>query len=361
MSAHIYIIRDGDQTKIGMSTNLERRLPAYKTHNPNYELVKTYPCQESDARRIELVIKQAFKDRLTGHGKEWFSVPAEEIDRFVRSLLEASASVSDAMPSLHGVSLTDEAERLLDEIHKAVIKGENSLPLKERFADVFCKAFGLGVPLHRLPDNVLFREYLSVDLDHSAEPTSKLVRDAAANGPSFPYSDHCWHFFHLLRLSSGHALAVSTAFVSMPYKEALKGNAEHDLFKYGKELGLWVTFHHDWSWWYPSKTALILWQPKTRIDQMMAKWERSFRKWVIERREVLRFESYEDSIALRRAIDDVCDDKLFPLDFTAYEELREKYLGPFRGIASDEKMADEEWEDDRALAMRFLVEQWRNG
>ena len=360
MTAHIYIIKDGEKTKIGKSINLDKRLSAYKTHTPNHEVFKTYPCTDEQAHRIELFIKQTFKDRLAGQGKEWFSVSAEEIDKFVCSLLETSTIISDAMPSLHGVRLTFEAQELLDKIHQAVVKGEKSQPLKERFAELFGKAFGLGIPYHKLPDNLLAREYLYVDLNHSASPLeSELVRKAVSSVPSFPHSDHCWYFFHLLRMSSGHGLAVCTAEVSMPYLEELRGNAERELFNHAKDLGLWATFHHDWSWWYPTKTALILYQPKTPISQMLMQWDRSFRKWVMERKEVLRFEDYKDSDALQRAIEDVCDDKHFPLEFKSYEELQEKYLGPFWHFLSDAQMADHEWEDDRTLAMKFLVGRWR--
>lgn len=362
MTAHIYIIKDGDKTKIGKSTNLERRLPAYKTHNPNHEVFKTYPCSEEQAHRIELFIKQTFKDKLAGQGKEWFSVPAEEIDHLVCSLLETAPGVSNAMPSLHGVKLTLEADELLGKIHQAVVKGEKSQTLKDRFAELFGKAFGLGIPRHKLPDNLLAREYLFVDLNHSSVPQeSELVRKAVTSVPSFPHSDHCWHFFHLLKLSSGHSLAVCTAEVSMPYLEKLRGDAEKQVFNHAKELGLWATFHHDWSWWYPTKTALILYQRKTPVSQVMTRWDKSFRKWVMERREVLRFEDRDDADALLRAIEDVCDDKHFPLEFKSYEELQENYLGPFWHFLSDAQMADHEWEDDRALAMKFLVGRWQGG
>ncbi|MBI3523054.1 MAG: GIY-YIG nuclease family protein [Betaproteobacteria bacterium] len=359
MTAHIYIIRDGDKTKIRKSTNLERRLPAYKTHNPNHEVFRAYPCSAEQAHRIELFIKQAFKDKLAGQGKEWFSVPAEEMDRFVRSLLEISPATPDAMPSLLALELTHEAHELLDKILTAVEKGENSLPLKNRFAELFSKAFGLGIPRHKLPEDLLAREYPRVDLNHSASPLeSKLVRDAVTKIQSHPHSNHCWNFFHLLKLSSGHAVAVCTAEVSMPYMETLRGNAEKEVFNHAKELGMWATFHHDWSWWYPGKTSLILWQPKTLISQLLARWDKSFRKWVMERRGALKFEDWENSDALLRTIDDVCDDKHFPLEFGSYELLQEKYLGPFWHFLSDAQMADHDYEDDRALAMRFLVGRW---
>ncbi len=361
MTAHIYIIKDGDKTKIGKSTNLERRLPAYKTHNPNHEVFKTYPCPEEQAHRIELFIKQTFKDKLAGQGKEWFSVPAEEIDNLVCTLLETLPGVSDAMPSLHGVKLTVEADELLGKIHEAVVKGEKSQTLKDCFAELFGKAFGLGIPRHKLPDNLLAREYLFVDLNHSSVPQeSELVKKAVTSVPSLPHDDHCWHFFHVLKLSSGHGLAVCTAKVSMPYLEELRGDAEKQVFNHAKELGLWATFHHDWSWWYPTKTGLILYQRKTPVSQVMTRWDKSFRKWVMERREVLRFEDWHDADALLRTIEDVCDDKHFPLEFKSYEELQENYLGPFWYFLSDAQMADHEREDDRALAMKFLVGRWQD-
>ena len=361
MTAHIYIIKDGDKAKIGKSSNLERRLPAYKTHNPNHEVFRTYPCSAEQAHRIELFIKQAFKDKIAGQGKEWFSVSAEEMDRFVRSLLEISSAASDAMPSLHGVNLTLEANELLGKILAAVEKRENSLPLKERFAEMFAKEFRLGIPLHNLPKDLLAREYPRVDLNHSAKPSeSDLLKKAVTSVLSHPHSDHCWNFFHLLKLSSGRSVAVCTAEVSMPYMEALRGDAEKEVFNHAKEIGMWVTFHHDWSWWYPGKTSLILWQPKTPVSQMLAGWSKSFKKWVMERREILKFEDYEDSVALLNAIEDVCDDKHFPLEFESYEDLQETYLGPFWHFMSDEQMVDHEYGNDMAKAMKFLVGRWMN-
>jgi hypothetical protein len=362
MSGHIYIIKDGDKTKIGISISLDKRLSSYKTHTPNHQLFKTYPCPIDEAKRIELVIKQVFKDKLAGQGKEWFSIPAEEIDRFVCFLLDASPTISDAMPSLHGIKLTDEANALLNGIYDAVhSKGEiNSQPLKEQFAELFSKAFQLGIPYHKLPDDLLQREYLYVDLNH-ADKHSRLVREAVTGVPRMPHDNHCFYFFHILKLSSGHGLATCTAKISMPYMEALKGNTEKEVFDHAKELGLWATFHHDWSWWYPTKTALILYQPKTPVSQIARQWDKSFRKWVMERKEVLKFEDHEDRYALERCIDDVCDDKNFPLEFKNYSDLHGKYLGPFHHFQDEKKMDDEDYADDRSLAMRYLVGVWKSG
>lgn len=359
MTAHIYIIKDGANTKIGISTNLARRLPAYKTHNPNHEVYKTYPCSHDEAKRIELFIKQAFKEKLIGQGKEWFSVPAEDIDKYVFQLLAASSPISDALPSLHGVSMTEEASSLLEKILEAVQKGSvNILPLKEQFAELFAKSFKLGIPKHKLPDDLLAREYLFVDLNY-CDKNSHLVHKAVTSAPSLPHSDHCWYFFHLLKLSSGASIAVCTAEVSMPYMAALGSGEEKEIYNHAKDLGLYATFHHDWSWWYPTETALILYQPKTPISLKLRQWEKSFRKWVIERRLILKHEDHEDALALENTIEDIADDKHFPLIFENYDDLQEIYLGKYWNFLSDEQIQDFEYDGDRERSMRFLVKKWK--
>ena len=79
----------------------------------------------------------------------------------------------------------------------------------------------------------------------------------------------------------------------------------------------------------------------------------------MERKGVLKFDDTEDVEALQRAIEDVCDDKHFPLEFKDYSDLQEKYLGPFHHFLSEEQMKDHDYEDDRALAMKFLVGLWK--
>lgn len=364
MPWHLYIIADGGNTKIGISSNLERRLPAYKTHNPNYgEPYKTYPCSEADARRVESAIKAIFKDKLTGGGKERFAVDAEEINRYVCTLLDKTTG-TDCPPALHGVRVTDEATELLNEIDKAADTRDPKLfSLKQRFAEVFAKAFSLGIPQHRLPEDLLFRETFYVDLNHAAGPESSLVREAVTRTPSEPYSDHVWGFYHLLKLSSGDSIAVCTAKVSMPYLARLSPDAEKEVFAYAKELGLHATFHPEWSWHYPNKTGLILYQPKTPFAQKIRQWDQSYRKWVIERQGALRFEDYPDTQALTYAIEDICDDRTLPLDAHNYDELHQRYLGPYFGfcaVGQDAYGDDEEGSSDsRRDAHVFLINKWR--
>lgn len=364
MSWHLYIIADGGSTKIGISSNLERRLPAYKTHNPNYgEPYKVYPCSETDARRVESAIKSIFKDKLTGSGKEWFAVTAEEINRYVCALLD-KATLPALPPALHGVQLTDEAATLIQKISNAITARDRDLnSLHERFAEIFAKAFSLGLPLHKLPNDLLFRETVFVDLAHSAGPESQLVTAAVTRTPSEPYSEHVWGFYHLLKLASGHNIAVCTAKVSMPYLPKMHRDAERDVFSYATELGLHATFHPEWSWHYPNKTALILYQPKTPVAEKLRQWDKSFRKWVIERQGVLRFENYSNQLALANAIEDIRDDRSFPLDVQSYEELHLRYLGPYFGFCAEGQDAygdkEEDSSDSRRDAYIFLMEKWR--
>ena len=57
MTSNIYIIADGNKTKIGISKKLDSRMSTYDTHNPNYKLMYNYVCSETDAKRIESLIK----------------------------------------------------------------------------------------------------------------------------------------------------------------------------------------------------------------------------------------------------------------------------------------------------------------
>ena len=115
MTSHIYILTDGINTKIGITTDLAKRMASYQTHNPNFQIHKTYSCSAEEAKRIETTIKAAFKDRLTGKSKEWFSVGSGLIDRYVSVLIQPIVE-ENLSPSLHGVRLTNEAYELKEQI-----------------------------------------------------------------------------------------------------------------------------------------------------------------------------------------------------------------------------------------------------
>jgi len=135
MTSHIYILTDGVNTKIGITTDLVKRMASYNTHNATIQLVKKYPCAEDEAKRVETAIKNIFKNQLTGKSKEWFSVGADVVDRFVSNLLEKPLT-SNVLPSLHGAKLTDEAWELKEEISKPVVaRGKTDYQLRQKFAE----------------------------------------------------------------------------------------------------------------------------------------------------------------------------------------------------------------------------------
>jgi predicted GIY-YIG superfamily endonuclease len=119
MSGHLYILTDGVNTKIGITTDLDKRLSSYKTHNPNFRQFKVYACEIDEAKRVETIIKQAFKDKLSSSSKEWFSVNPEVIDRYV-SVLLIQPTQDNITPAMHGVRLTEEGRGLISKILKAL-------------------------------------------------------------------------------------------------------------------------------------------------------------------------------------------------------------------------------------------------
>lgn len=74
--ALVYFIADGlGNIKIGSTSDLEKRLKTYKTHNPRkLEVVKTIPCESmQQARKTEKRLHKEFsKYRIGG---EWFMLP----------------------------------------------------------------------------------------------------------------------------------------------------------------------------------------------------------------------------------------------------------------------------------------------
>lgn len=359
MSSHIYILTDGVNTKIGITIDLAKRMASYHTHNANIQLIKKYPCTDDEAKRVEAAIKTIFKDHQTGKGKEWFSVSHETIERYVSNLLDKPQS-NAVLPSLHGVRKTQEAFDLQEKITKAVTtrgKGEAAIKLKEEFAEYFGTKFSLGIPEHRLPENILFRNNLCIDTNHSLKRMdSTLVRESVANNfVQMPCDDHVYRYFHLAPLSSGYFIALCTARVSMPYMRRLESEKTNsEIVDYARALGLYATFHHEWSWWYPDRTALILYQPKTPISQTLKQWESSFKKWVIERQEMLKHESFPDPETLEKTIEDIARDNSFPLEIQTYQELCEKYFQPFMNFGWED--GEPHWQKE---AHEFLIGRWK--
>ena len=403
MSSCIYILTDGTNTKIGKTISFDKRMASYNTHNPNVQLVKKYPCSEEDATRIEALIKSLFKEKLVGKGKEWFSVPSSDIDRYVSTLL-FKPTVSDIKPSNHGVKLTQEAFRLKDEILSVLADGrkydkdrqrasdlrnayyaysdendslraeatkkeyeEISKKLKaydvsvankkELLATLFANMFHLGIPEHKLPiDFIQIKDGINADLNH-CDLRSGLVRNSVINNHiQMPFDDHNYRFFHLYKLPTNYYIAFCSAMVSMPYIEVLSDENQEKISEAASTAGWQSTIHNEWSWHYPNKTSLILYQPKTPISEKVDSFKNSFRKWVIENKVILQQEKFNNKKLLKKVIEDISHDNTFPFDVNSFEELCSKYLRVFWDITPNE--------DDGGVwqkrAYILLFEKWNS-
>lgn len=357
MSGYIYILTDGINTKIGITIDLDKRMSSYRTHNPNFQSFKTYPCNIEEAKRIEIVIKQMFKNKLSGSAKEWFAVQPEIINRYVSIMLE-KVTESDITPAMHGVRLTNDAFELKAKILNALTrnKGHNgdAQTHKDTLSELFASRFGLGIPTHKLPEDIIVRDALGVDTQNCDKNSDLAIKGMRANYVQMPNEDHAENFYHLVRLMTGHHIAVCTARISMPYLERIDSkDKREEIISSAKQVGWNATFHNDWSWYYPDKSGLVLFEKMTPKHKLLREWDGSFRKWIIERSVILKQEKFPDSNNLEKAIDDVTWDSTFPLDIATYSELCEKYLNPFWGHAHD---------DDFFLksAYVFLIQKWSN-
>lgn len=183
MDGYLYIITNGSHTKIGITNDLDKRLASYKTHNPSFQVYKTFDADYKEAKRVETVIKQLFKDVLSGEGKEWFSVPPEIIEHYAFILL-AKPSSDQLLPSMHEVRLTEEAGKLRKEILDALEStngySDKANPIKDQFQEVFAARFKLGIPSHKLPEDIAIRDSMAVDLNHYRED-SQIAIDCIKN------------------------------------------------------------------------------------------------------------------------------------------------------------------------------------
>lgn len=405
MSSFIYILTDGTNTKIGKTISFDKRMSSYNTHNANVQLVKKYPCSEDEATRVETFIKNLFKEQLVGKGKEWFSVPSDEIDRYVSSLLFKPAT-SDIKPANHGVKLTEEAFKLKEEIlsglsgsgrnendidrardlrnaYLSYIDANNDVSAKavkkeyedvsnkiskayydsitskkEQLATLFATKFQLGIPEHKLPvDDIQIKDGMGVDLNHCDMESSLVSKSVKNNRVEMPFDDHCYRFFHLYKLPTGYYVAFCSAVVSMPYIQELKEDNQEKIFEASREVGWHSTIHNDWSWHSPDKTGLVLYQPKTSISQKVELFDKSFRRWVIENQVVLQQEKFGNKEWLKKVIEDISYDNGFPLDVSSFEELCDKYLYVFWYISAvDDEELGIDWQ---VRAFRFLFDKWQ--
>lgn len=81
----VYFIKSGNFLKIGYTTNLDSRLKAHQTSNPDFELLYTIPGQKFD----ESAFHERFKKFRSIQKTEWFVIESELV-QFVEDLRAAS-------------------------------------------------------------------------------------------------------------------------------------------------------------------------------------------------------------------------------------------------------------------------------
>ena len=355
MYGYLYIIVNGSHTKIGITNDLDKRLASYKTHNPSFQVYKTFEADYKEAKRVETAIKQLFKDELSGQGKEWFSVPPEKLELYVSTLLAKPAS-EKLTPSMHEVRLTDEAQKLKSQILDALENMEGysdkANPIKEQLQEVFSNRFKLGILSHKLPGDISVRDGMSVDLNCCQKDSKRAIDGIKNNYVKMPHDDHVRSFYHLVRLSTGHYVAIATAKASLPYPPNFDGY-EDEIVNAANEVGWYCTFHHEWSWHQPDGTKLVLFQKKTPVQTILRDWEDSFRKFIIERSKLLSQLPFNDREVLNKVIEDITRDSTFPLTVKSLEDFCDCYLGKFWYYSL------EEIDTDKFLqAYKLLFSEW---
>lgn len=359
MSENIYILTDGVNTKIGITTSLEKRLSAYKTHNPNFYQYKVYECEVNLAKKVEAVIKLFFKEKIAGSGREWFAVSPDKIDRIVAILLDKDVEET-LVPAMHGFRLSNQGAEQLQFIEDALVKSkgrnnENTHNQKNKMAEIFATTFKLGIPEHGIPEDIVLKCNLCVDI-YECVKKSKEARQAIKNNyVRLPYDDHTVRFYHLVRLATGSYIALCSSVVSMPYLAAIEGKFA-EIVKVANSCGLYAFQCDEWSWYAPGDSGLILYMQKTPIQKRLSMWENSFRKWIIERSKLLeqeRIGHQEMHEVITKTIDDVCYDSTFPLHVQSVEELYKDYLEPFWGIEFNGKHFMQE-------TYEFLFDKWKS-
>lgn len=331
-------------------------MASYKTHNAVAKPFKHYPCEMTEAKRIEKAVIAHFEVKPSGEGREWFAVTPEAMEAVVVRLLGISTTEA-VVPALHGVALTETAYALLEEI-KLALGGTNpetrekAYEKQKEVAEIFAKSFDLGIPEHGLPELLVRKDKLAPDWTQLEPPYSQQLYEMVRNNHlAMPNDDHVRRFFRLARLASGHHVAFCTAKVSMPYLPRIASPEEiKKMSVTAASLGWFCTIHNDWSWHYPGETGLVLYQAKMPIEARMRQFNSSFRKWVIERQKILKMETFDDPDLLQKAIDDITHDVTFPLEVATYDELAQQYLEPFFCIPGEDFFAKS--------AHQFLFDKW---
>jgi Meiotically up-regulated gene 113 len=320
----IYVLRSGSSSKVGISDSLRKRLAAYNTHNPDFEVVQIFDCPRELARKVELAVKRALQAQRAGPSREWFSVPASVIVSMVVELLSGDTA-TDALSTgrlvvphsgSHRIPMSRKAAKLFETLTKSRNGRdgyETTSELQTKAMRLFAEAFALGTPECDLPESVIARVPAAINRVHCAPDAAY---DEGFAEIRFPRQDHVRHFYELHPTANGASIAVCRAVVSMPYGQG--GSGSDELFQqsaaYAEQIGWTVSSHPEWSWHYPGKTGLILFQSKQSKSDFAELWAGSFKRWVLENAGRLRTQFAYGPMSLDYALEDVVWDTQLPLE-----------------------------------------------
>jgi hypothetical protein len=355
MHQTIYILRDGNKTKIGQTQDWGKRANAYNTHNPNYLLHKKYECSCEQAQNIEKKIKLIFKDERSGLGQEWFNVEAHVVESIVDGILGINPSSSDKHVA-HRVPINRLAEDLMVELKKEAKKNDlytdKATALKEKLQEHFSKALNLGIPFHKLPTNVIHEEELSIDPIHCDRKNERYDKTFNDNYIQIHQKDHASNFYEVFTLATGHSICIATAMLTMPYGSKTSEEDQQKHIQAASDLGLTVSFRDEWSWHNPGSTGLILYQMKTPRADYRKLFDSSLRKWVIENSELLKQIQCSSATSMKNAVRDISCDITFPLNIENLESITEYY--PWCDYMDAYEKILEKWKDSKSLNVNSI-------
>ena len=283
-SMYLYVISSNGASKIGVTSDIDGRLRSYHTHNHDIALHSLVTLDESKARSLEAAVKSQFAQHKVGRGMEWFKVAPGVMQEFVvgqcknhggSATLKTPASRSysalipprpytDIVTEIHNAQEQLGRYSVLDQCVAANKCREKIEKLKQKAMELFAAAFDIGVPEHKLPDNLVYKEGL-------------LCRDSSSNASVTAAwqagLDHVESFYVVLPTDNGVAAFVS-AMVSMPYPGR---QVDYEVLD---DLGWVLTEHNDWSW-YGFGTHCHIIEHETEPAHRFYGWARSFERWVL--------------------------------------------------------------------------------
>lgn len=346
---YIYIMSQESNTKIGITSNLDRKMKLYEFYIPYHELCFSFPLTSSDALNIKSKVKAFFKSSKMPGNHDWFSVPSyvvvqklkEIIDSFFDSKKIDLSTFSFPMPKNLKLSKNKPSE-------------QDRYSIIESFAEFH----NLGIPEHLLVNNpniINIEDFsLPVALSTDVIPSSSIISACRRNHFHLPYLDHNYRFYRVLPLANGQLYAFCTALATFPYNKIDLEQANQDAYDYDLHF---ITNEHLSTWnWYGYQTYMHLFIKKNPIT--LDVWNKSYRKWFIDHADQLRsdiisiFDDFNINYHFSIVHSLLTDDINFPLDIQSFDDFN-IYTENWLGISySDQK-------EKLDAIQKKLIELWQ--